>query len=390
MTWTPEQLNAQEGFRNFVDEAIVPFADLWDRDERLPEGIVRALAERGYLGATIPTRLGGGGYDSATFGLFCEEIGRGSASLLSLLTVHGMVCQALTIWGSDEQQQKWLPRLATGATLGAFALTEPNIGSDAKNVETVVTRLEDGTYRLDGRKKWISCGQIADLFLVFGQLDNKPVAFLVEKDRPGFSRAPLSGLLGFRAAMLAELTLDGCVVPEGNMVGRPGFGFTHVAGAALDHGRFCVGCGCVGLARGCLEACLDYTSERKQFGVHLREHPLIQRMLTDMITHIEAARLLCVEAGSMKDARDPRSIMATSTAKYFASTMAARISSDAVQIHGANGCGPEYPVQRHFRDAKIMEIIEGSNQIQQTIIAKFGHLDHVRDQRVRSRKGARS
>ncbi|MBF0165499.1 MAG: acyl-CoA dehydrogenase family protein, partial [Magnetococcales bacterium] len=149
MAWTPDQLRTQEGFRAFVDEAIVPFADLWDRDEHLPEGIVRALADRGCLGATIPTDLGGGGYDSATFGILCEEIGRGSASLLSLLTVHGMVCQALTIWGSDEQRAQWLPRLATGATLGAFALTEPNIGSDAKNVETTVTRLEDGSYRLD-------------------------------------------------------------------------------------------------------------------------------------------------------------------------------------------------------------------------------------------------
>ncbi|MEO5346708.1 MAG: acyl-CoA dehydrogenase family protein [Magnetococcus sp. YQC-9] len=387
MEWTPEQLSAQEGCKRFVDEVIVPFADQWDREERLPEAIVRAMADKGYLGATIPALWGGGGYDSGTFGMLCEEIGRGSASLLSLLTVHGMVCQALTLWGSDEQQQQWLPRLASGATLGAFALTEPNIGSDAKSVETQVVRLSDGSYRITGKKKWISCGQIADLFLLFAQLEGKPVAFLVEKDRVGFSRAPLNGLLGFRAAMLAELTLDGCVVPEGNMVGRPGFGFTHVAGAALDHGRFCVGSGCVGLARACLEACLDYTSERKQFGVHLREHPLIQRMLTDMITHIEAARLLSIEAGRMKDARDPRSIMATSTAKYFASTMAMRIASDAVQIHGANGCSADYPVQRYFRDAKIMEIIEGSNQIQQTIIAKFGHLDHVRDQRAKNRKG---
>ncbi|MBF0215348.1 MAG: acyl-CoA dehydrogenase family protein [Magnetococcales bacterium] len=386
MDWTPEQANARQAFMAFVEEQVEPFADQWDREERLPDSIVAALAEAGHLGATIPAEWNGGGLDSLTFGLLCEEIGRGSASLLSLLTVHGMVCQALTIWGSASQQQYWLPRLASGATLGAFALTEPSVGSDAKNVETRVTRLENGDYRLDGEKKWISCGQIADLFLVFGQLEGKPVAFLVESDRPGFSRRPLTGMLGFRAAMLAALTLDGCVVPEENMVARPGFGFSHVAGAALDHGRFCVASGCVGLARACLEASLEYTSQRKQFGVHLREHPLIQRMLSDMITHIEAARLLCVQAGQMKDARDHRSIMATSTAKYFASTMVARAASDAVQIHGANGCSEDYPVQRYFRDAKIMEIIEGSNQIQQTIIAKFGHLDFVKDQRARDRK----
>ncbi|MBF0272413.1 MAG: acyl-CoA dehydrogenase family protein [Magnetococcales bacterium] len=386
MEWTPEQSIAQEAFKRFVDETVAPFADQWDQEQRLPESVIRAMADRGYLGATVPVEWGGGGMDSVTFGLLCEEIGRGSASLLSLLTVHGMVCQALSIWGSTEQQQVWLPRLARGETIGAFALTEPNIGSDAKNVETTVTRLENGAYRMDGEKKWISCGQIADLFLVFAQFENKPVAFLVEGDRAGLTRKPLSGLLGFRAAMLAVLTFDGCELPEANMVGRPGFGFSHVAGAALDHGRFCVGCGCVGLTRGCLEACLEYTSQRKQFGVHLREHPLIQRMITDMITHIEAARMLCLHAGRMKDERDPRSIMATSTAKYFASTMAARSAADAVQIHGANGCGPDYPVQRYFRDAKIMEIIEGSNQIQQTIIAKYGHLDHIKDQRSRDKK----
>ncbi|MBF0439448.1 MAG: acyl-CoA dehydrogenase family protein [Magnetococcales bacterium] len=386
MEWTSEQLIAQEAYKAFVDEYVDPFADVWDQEERLPFETIQAMASRGYLGATVAREFGGGGLDSVTFGLLCEEIGRGSASLLSLLTVHGMVCQALSIWGSSSQQQFWLPKLASGAIIGAFALTEPKIGSDAKNVETTATRLEDGSYVLDGEKKWISCGQIADLFLVFAQFEGKPVAFLVEKDRVGFSSKPLAGLLGFRSAMLASLTFDGCIVPEENMVGRPGFGFSHVAGAALDHGRFCVGCGCVGLSRACLEASLDYTSQRKQFGVHLREHPLIQRMITDMITHIEAARLLCIDAGRMKDERDPRSIMATSTAKYFASSMAARIASDAVQIHGANGCGPDYPVQRYFRDAKIMEIIEGSNQIQQTIIAKYGHLDYIKDQRVRDRK----
>ncbi|MEO5330690.1 MAG: acyl-CoA dehydrogenase family protein [Magnetococcus sp. YQC-5] len=386
MELTTEQTQAQEEFKAFVDAEIIPYANQWDLEEKLPTGTVQAMAAKGYLGAMVPKEHGGGGMDSVTFGLLCEEIGRGSASLLSLLTVHGMVCQALVIWGSEEQQRTWLPRLAAGELIAAFALTEPNIGSDAKNVETRVTQLQAGSYILNGEKKWISCGQIADLFLVFGQLDGKPVAFLVEKACLGFSRSPMTGLLGFRAAMLASLSMVECVVPEENMVGRPGFGFSHVAGAALDHGRFCVGCGCVGLARACLEASLEYTDQRKQFGVALREHALIQRMIADMITHIEAARMLCLHAGRMKDDRNPRSIMATSTAKYFASTMAARTASDAVQIHGANGCGQDFSVQRHFRDAKIMEIIEGSNQIQQTIIAKYGHLDFIKDQRIRNRK----
>ncbi|MBF0425582.1 MAG: acyl-CoA dehydrogenase family protein [Magnetococcales bacterium] len=386
MELTAEQARAHETFRAFVDAHVVPFADAWDRNEAFPTGIIQAMAREGYLGATVPREYGGNALESVAFGLLCEEIGRGSASLLSLLTVHGMMCQALSLWGSDVQRQTLLPKLATGALIGAFALTEPNVGSDAKSVETTATLQADGSYTLNGDKKWISCGQIADIFLIFAQSEGKPVAFLVERDRPGFSRQPITGLLGFRAAMLASLSLRDCNVPEANMVGRPGFGFSHVAGAALDHGRFCVASGCVGLTRACLEACLDYTNQRKQFGVYLREHPLLQRMIADMIAQIEAARLLCRDAGRLKEERHPRSIMATSTAKYFASTMAARAASDAVQIHGAHGCGPEYPVQRYFRDAKIMEIIEGSNQIQQTIIAKYGHLDFIKDQRARSKK----
>ncbi|MBF0153439.1 MAG: acyl-CoA dehydrogenase family protein [Magnetococcales bacterium] len=386
MELTPEQARAHAAFKAFVDEQVLPFADQWDRQEALSTAIIQAMAREGYLGAALAKEHGGGGMDSVTFGLLCEEIGRGSASLLSLLTVHGMVCQALAFWGSDAQKRNLLPRLATGEVLGAFALTEPGIGSDAKNVETTVTQHENGSYLLNGDKKWISCGQIADVFLVFAQLEGKAVAFLVEKDRQGFSRQPITGLLGFRAAMLASLAMRECVVPEENMVGRPGFGFSHVAGLALDHGRFCVGNGCVGLTRACLEACLEYTHHRKQFGVYLREHPLLQKMIADMITQVEAARLLCRDAGRLKEERNPRSIMAISTAKYFASTVAARAASDAVQIHGANGCGPDYPVQRYFRDAKIMEIIEGSNQIQQTIIAKYGHLDFIRSRKAREKK----
>ncbi len=164
-----------------------------------------------------------------------------------------------------------------------------------------------------------------------------------------------------------------CRIPVENLVGRVGFGFSHVALSALDYGRYTVASGCVGLARGCLDACLRYTAERKQFGVPLRDHQLIQEMITEMITNTSAARLLCQRAGYLKESGDPSSIMETSIAKYFASRIAVRAANDAVQIHGANGCGNEYPVQRYLRDAKVMEIIEGSTQIQQLLIAKFGY-----------------
>jgi len=369
---TPEQSEQQEAFRAFTDEEIVPYADQYDRDERIPAEMLKKLAEKGYSGATIPEE-NGSGMDMITYGLLCEEIGRGSASLLSLITIQTMVSQAILKWGDDSQKARWLPRMAVGEILCSFALTEPEIGSDAKNVGTSAI-LSDGSYLLNGRKKWISGGQIADLFLIIAQCDGAPTAFLVERDTPGFFTEPIGDMMGFRSAMLAELRMEDCRVPEENLLGRIGFGFSHVAGTSLDFGRYSIAWGCVGLARACLEASLDYTEKRKQFGVYLKKHQLIQGMIADMITNLKAARMLCIHAGNLKDSGDPSVIMETSVAKYFASRIAMKAAMDAVQIHGANGCSSQYPVQRYMRDAKVMEIIEGSNQIQQTLIAKYGYL----------------
>ncbi|MEN8219995.1 MAG: acyl-CoA dehydrogenase family protein [Pseudomonadota bacterium] len=377
---TPKQVQEQGIFRAFVSEEIAPYADQYDQAECTPDNVVKKLAEIGYLGAIIPKEQGGQEMDAITFGLLCEEIGRCSASLLSLLTVHGMVCQAILKWGSASQKAHWLPKLATGEAIGAFGLTEPNVGSDAKSVETTAV-FSDNSYILNGEKKWISFGQVANLFLIFAQCDGKSTAFLVERERSGFSTEPLKGLLGFRSAMIAKVFMNECQIPAENVVGRVGFGFSHVAGAALDHGRYCVGWGCVGLAGACLDACLSYTSERKQFGSFLKGHQLIQQMIAEMITNIKAAKLLCYHAGYLKDKGDPSLIMETSIAKYFASRMVSRIADDAVQIHGANGCSSDYPVQRYLRDAKIMEIIEGSTQMQQIIIAKSAYHNFALEKR---------
>jgi hypothetical protein len=180
-------------------------------------------------------------------------------------------------------------------------------------------------------------------------------------------------MLGARGSMLAELHMEGCRVPSENLVGREGAGFAYVASTALDLGRYTVAWGCVGIGQACLDASLAYAAERRQFGAHLREHQLIQRMLTDMITQVRAARLLCHQAGALRAAGDPRSVTETSIAKYFASTVASRAAADAVQIQGALGCSAESPVQRYLRDAKIMEIIEGSTQMQQITIARSGY-----------------
>jgi alkylation response protein AidB-like acyl-CoA dehydrogenase len=373
---TDKQKEDQKEFRTFTEREIIPHADRFDRDERVPDQLIEMLSRHGYLGAILPPEYGGRGMDMITFGLLNEEIGRGCSSVRSLLTVQNMVAHTILKWGTTAQKETWLAKLADGSRIAAFALTEPFVGSDAKSVETTAVRSR-GVYTLNGRKKWITYGQIADLILVFAQCDDRPTAYLVEKDRPGITLTPIEGILGTRASMLAEIDLNDCSVPEENLLGSVGFGFLSVASSALDMGRYTVAWGCVGIARACLEASINYSNERKQFGTHLKDHQLIRQMITDMITNVKAARLLCLRAGYLKDAGDPGAVLETLIAKYFSSTMVNKIASDAVQIHGASGVSGERSVERYLRDAKVMEIIEGTSQIHQIIIAKYGFDDMV-------------
>jgi glutaryl-CoA dehydrogenase (non-decarboxylating) len=366
---TPQQKEAQASFRAFVDQEIMPHADRFDEEESLPSELIGKLRGKGYFGANLSGR-DGGRLDMLTYGLLHEEAGRGCSSVRSLLTVHDMSSWAVQRWGSRELKERWLPSLSSGAALCAFGLSEPQVGSDARSVETTATLAGD-YYVLQGVKRWITGGQIADLFLIFAQCDGKPAAFLVEREREGLSTKPITGMLGTKASMLAEVHLDQCREPKENLVGRIGVGFSHVASTALDHGRYSVAWGCVGIAQACLEASLQYINERKQFGVYLKEHQLIQQMITNMIVNVKAARLLCLQAGYLKETNDPTAIMETSIAKYFASTALQQITQDAVQLHGANGCSRDYPVGRYLRDARIMQVIEGSTQIQQIAIAKY-------------------
>lgn len=367
---TPKQESARLSFREFVEREIAPRADAFDCEERLPPELFAELAARGYLRAALPEKSGG--MDAVTLGLLNEEVGRGCSSARSLLTVHHMVTVALSRWGSERLRERWLPPMADGETIAAFGMSEPNVGSDARQVETSAVRDGD-SFILNGEKKWISFGQVADLFLIFAQCEGRPCAFLVPRQTDGLLTRDIKGLLGVRASMLAELRLTECRVPRESLVGGVGFGFSHVAATALDYGRYSVAWGCVGIAQACLDACLGHAGERRQFDSLLKDHQLIRRMLSDIMTEVRAARLLCLHAGHLKEAGDPAAIPETLIAKYFASRTAMRAAGNAVQIHGARGCSAESPVARYFRDAKVMEIIEGSNEMQQLTIAEYGY-----------------
>jgi glutaryl-CoA dehydrogenase (non-decarboxylating) len=365
-----DQLENWERFTAFVKEYVAPDASRYDRDERIPRSLISELASRGHLGMTLPKGFGGREVDSVSYGLFHHEVGRCLSSLGAIVTVHDMTSHTIARWGNTAQKNDWLPRLARGESLAAFAITEANAGSDVRAVEATAER-RGQVFLLSGKKKWLTAGQIADLFLVLAKLDEKPAAFLVERNRPGLCVTPVYGMLGLRAGMLAELDLCQCEVPQENLIGRPGFAIESVIETALDLGRYAVGWECVGLAQACLDLSISYADERRQFGVPLREHQLIAQMITDMICHVAAARQLCWVAGRLRDLNDSRALASTLVSKYFASRAAMKVAVDAVQIHGANGCSDQMPLQQFMRDAKVMEIIEGSNQVQQILIAKL-------------------
>ncbi|NOJ71677.1 acyl-CoA dehydrogenase family protein [Paenibacillus alvei] len=372
---TPEQQSQYEQFKHFVDQDIVPIANSYDQLEKTPRALIDKLASLGYLGALIPNSYGGSGMDMITFGLLNEELGRGCSSIRSLLTVHTMASQAIIRFGTEEQKETWLPAMAIGHTIGAFALSEPNIGSDARHIETQAV-LSGDHYVLNGTKKWITYGQLADVFLLFAQINGQPTAFLVEKNRPGLSIEPINGMYGTRASMLAELRLNDCRIPKENILGKEGTGFPYVALHVLEYGKYSVACGAVGIAQACLEDSIRYTESRIQFKQPLKEFQLVQAMIAEMLANTKAARLLCLNAGFMKQNKALQAGDELNAAKYFASQIAVKAANDAVQLHGANGCSNEYSVQRYLRDAKITEIIEGSTQIQQMNIATYGYLEY--------------
>jgi alkylation response protein AidB-like acyl-CoA dehydrogenase len=367
----PQKACYQE-FKEFVASNVEPFAAQWDRDQKHPDSIFSLLGKSGYLGSTIPQEYGGKGWDFVTFGLLNEALGRGSSALTDLLTVQAMVSMALLKWGTDEQRKKWLPPLAKGEIIGAFALTEPGAGSATQSLETEF-RQKDGRDSLiiNGEKKWISYGQAAGLFLVFGKLEQKFAACLVPRETTGLEIEPIQEMLGFRAADLAKINFHNVEVPSANLLGKPGFALSHIAPVGLQYGRISTACSALGLLRGCFEETISYAATRKIAEQTVGDIGMIRSLIARMGTDLEAARLLCYAACRAEDEHLPQAFAQTLIAKYHSSRAAVRAASDAVQIRGASGCHESSAVARYYRDAKLMEILEGTTQIHEHILGKI-------------------
>ncbi|MHC4203331.1 MAG: acyl-CoA dehydrogenase family protein [Planctomycetota bacterium] len=358
--------------RSFADEEIRPRAGQFDRSEELPRDIINKMAEKKLLLASLPEEYGGLGLDPVYYGFLTEEIAKACCSTAGLLTVQcSLVGETLLKWGSEYLKGKWLPLLASGEIIGAFALSEPDIGSNARDVQTNYEQKSEG-FILNGRKKWISFGDIAGIFIVIASNGSDRTAFIVEREMDGLKTSPMKGLLARRASHVAEVELNDVYVPGENIIGRAGGGFPYVVGTALDHGRYSIAWSGVAVAQEALDNMVTYSRNRKQFDKKICEFQLIQGMIADAVTKIHAARALCIKAGQLRQRGDSNAVIETTIAKYFTSKVAMEVTADAVQVHGGNGCSNSFPVERLFREAKILEIIEGTSQIQQQMIAKYG------------------
>lgn len=371
---TPEQERIQAEARRFAEQEIAPVSREADEQGIFPLHLVKRMGELGFLAGPVDPTYDGSGMDFVSYALLCEELGRVDSSVRGFLTVHtSLVSLCIQEWGSESQKRAYLPRLASGEWIGCYALTEPEAGSDAASMQS--TASEDGeSYILNGEKIWITNGTSAKLAIVFASLDRSLrhrgiCAFLVETGTPGFHRERMPGKeLGHRASEHVHITLQECRVPKSALLGKAGEGFK-VAMSALDRGRLGVAAGAVGVAQACLDACVSYTTQRRQFGQRIADFEMIQATLADMAADVEAARLLVYRAAWLMDRGQP-STKASSIAKLFATESAMRAASQAVLLHGNRGYSNEFAVERYYRDIKGLQIYEGTSHIQRVIIAR--------------------
>lgn len=371
-TLTEEQQSFQKVARDFLDAEVVPHRAEWDRRESVDTSIIPKVGEIGFFGLTIPEEYGGLGGDYLTYCIGMEELGRADSAIRGIVSVSmGLFGKIVLAAGTEEQKQRWLPGIASGELLGCFGLTEPDNGSDPAHLRTRAVRRGDD-WVINGSKIFITNGTWADVCVVFARTGDDGAkgisAFLVPTDTPGFERTEIHGKLGLRGQATAELTFTDVVVPGDALVGGEGEGFK-IAMQSLDKGRVSVAAGCVGIIQGCLEACVEYATQRKQFGKQIASYQLVQDMIAEISTDCDAARMLTWRAADLLQRGEPFGV-AASKAKLFASEAAVRAANLAVQVFGGYGYIDEYPVQKYLRDARVMTLYEGTSQIQKLLIGR--------------------
>jgi butyryl-CoA dehydrogenase len=366
-----EERLLQATARDFAQREVAPSAIERDEAERFDRSIFARMGELGFTAAPIPEAVGGAGFSYLAWTLIMEELGAADMSSAVMLSVHILSQLPVVTWGSDEQRDRWLPAMLSGEALGAFALTEPHAGSDASAIRTRAERVGE-SYRLTGTKIWISNAPEADRYLVFATVDPEVgakgiTAFLVEKGMPGFRFGAHEKKMGIRSCPAAELVFEGCEVPVSHRLGDEGDGY-RIALSALGEGRISIAAACVGLARAGLDAAARYLGERKAFGGPLADQQGLRFMLAEMARDVASARALTREAAAAKD-RGEGLAEVSSLAKWTASDVAMRVTTDAVQLFGGTGYSRETGIERLMRDAKGAQIYEGTNQIHREIVA---------------------
>jgi glutaryl-CoA dehydrogenase (non-decarboxylating) len=373
-----EQKAVEQAVRDWAAREVAPRIHDLDREHRFERGFLKGMADLHLLGICVPEELGGAGMDYISLGLACEELEYVDTHLRVIMSVHvGLNTMTLWCWGTEEQKKKYVVPQARGEKIATYGLTEPNAGSDAVGIQSTAVR-KDGYYVLNGEKVWISLADVADHFLVIAWTDQEKKkardhgglsAFIVERAFKGFSSYTIKEKWGILAGNTGGFAMDNVEVPAANLVGKEGEGFK-VAMFALENGRYTVASGATGLVRACLDASVKYAQERKTFGVPIGEHQLVKEMLAGMVSDYDAARLLWLRAGWLKN-QGVRNNRETSLAKWFATVASERCASDAVQIHGGNGFSDEYPVGRFYRNCKAAVIYEGTREIHKVMQADY-------------------
>jgi butyryl-CoA dehydrogenase len=377
MLLTQEQEMIRDALRTFAQERLVPFAAEWDRNHTFPHDALRELGELGALGMVVPEEWGGAGMDYLSLVLALEEIAAGDGATSTIVSVQNSLACGITMkYGSDAQKETWLKPMARGEKFGCFCLTEPHTGSDAAAINTraeLVTGPDGDHYVLNGVKQFITTGKYAQVAIVFAVTDKaagkKGIScFLVPTDTPGYIVARLEEKMGQHASDTAQILFDNCRVPAACLLGTLGDGY-RIALSNLEAGRIGIAAQSVGMARAAFEAAVKYAKERVTFGKPIAEHQAVSFRLADMATQLDAARLLVWRAALLKDAGKP-CLKEASMAKMFASEMAEKVCSDAIQIHGGYGYVSDFPVERIYRDVRVCQIYEGANDIQRLVIGR--------------------